>query len=483
MAWTTFVDRLDAAGERPAIASAGRVWTAAELRRAADTLARGLLHAGVREGAVVAVSVENSFSLVAAVLALWRVAATVALVPPGYGTKERAEIESGVRPEAWLMSASAVASAGADLGAPHRIEHAPPLDVELRLIPRATRATSTAGALIKFSSGSTGMPKGILLTGENVMAEADNVVGTLGLGPGDRILAPVSLSHSYGFDLGVLGALFSGAALHIAPPFVPRRFLGEAAAAGITHVLGVPPLYRALVHGGEAWPDLRCVRYFLSCTARLPADVVIAFHDRFGQPICQHYGASEVGAATTHDPARVLDHPESVGRPMRGVDVRIVRSSGAPSAPGESGEVVVRSGAVARGYVMGAPKRSPFRDGAFHMGDVGWLNDGFLTIVGRLDNLINVGGLKVSPEEVVQVLERHPAVGEAAVSGAPTPSGEEVVYAAVTLLGPATEAELLGFCRRHLAEHKVPRRVELVDQLPRGPTGKIQLRPESGLPW
>jgi long-chain acyl-CoA synthetase len=143
------------------------------------------------------------------------------------------------------------------------------------------------------------------------------------------------------------------------------------------------------------------------------------------------------------------------------------------------GEVVVTSGAVARGYVMGAPTdRQPFQPDGFHTGDRGRLQDGFLYIDGRVDDLINVGGFKVSPREVVDALESFPAVTEAAVIGVRDSRGEEVVYAVVALAHSATETEILAHCRTRLAEYKVPRRVNILTTLPRGPTGKVRLRAE-----
>lgn len=271
------------------------------------------------------------------------------------------------------------------------------------------------------------------------------------------------------FDLGVLALLRAGCTLAIEDTFIPRRLLAELASGRVSVLLGVPAMYRAWL----ALPPAPAaaplpVRYLLSCTAPLPAAVVTAFHARYHSPICQHYGSSETGAVTTHVPSQVLARPDSVGRPMGDVSVTIV-----------DGEVVVSSKALARGYVMGAPTdRQPFRPDGYHTGDRGRLQDGFLYIDGRVDDLINVGGFKVSPREVIDALESFPAVAEAAVVGVRDGRGEEVVYAVVALARGATEEEILAHCRARLAEYKVPRRVEIRPALPRGPTGKVQLRAE-----
>jgi acyl-CoA synthetase (AMP-forming)/AMP-acid ligase II len=350
------------------------------------------------------------------------------------------------------------------------------------LIPAdGKKAAVRSSALLKFSSGSTAEPKGIALSSANVIAEVENVTRTLGLGEGDRILAGVPLFHSYGFDLGVLPTLYAGSTLALEDVFVPRRTLAALTDPRIAVFLGVPAQYRAfLASRMDPAPDLSGIRWLLSCTAPLASGVVTAFIDRFGVPICQHYGSSETGAVTTHVPSEVHRRPESVGRPMAGVRVTVADADGAALPPSAEGEVVVASGAVARGYVLGAPPGpSPFRAGSFWTGDVGRLDsEGFLTVLGRRDAMINVGGLKVSPAEVAATLEGHSAVREAAVIGVPDSQGDEVPYAVVALSGSADESELIAYCRAALAEYKVPRRVEIRDELPRSASGKVRLTVE-----
>jgi long-chain acyl-CoA synthetase len=211
----------------------------------------------------------------------------------------------------------------------------------------------------------------------------------------------------------------------------------------------------------------------------LNADVIWDFHGRFGIPICQHYGSSETGAATNHVPAEVLAHPDSVGLPVVNVNVHVVGEDGAPLAAGKEGEVVVRSEAVAKGYVMGKPPGEvTLKNGEFWTGDLGVADgQGYLTVTGRIDEIINVGGFKVSPGEVVRVLEKFPAIREAAVMGVEDAIGGSVVYAAVSLDAVATESEILAYCHAHLADYKIPRRIDILDELPRGHSGTIRLPP------
>ena len=470
--WDAFRARTGSLGEQVAVEAAGVEVGFGELWKQAEGLATRFLESGVREGGVAGLALGNSPLFPAAFLALCRLDATVALLPPQYGRSELKAILDTVG----LSSIVAEAEAGPRIAAAIPVTDASAVDGLRVLRPRVTDGPSRDEALLKFSSGSTAQPKGIALSADNLLAEAETVTTTLELGEGDRILSGVPLFHSYGFDLGVLPTLYSGTTLVVEDAFVPRRTLRRLASR-IAAFLGVPAQYRTfLTTQIDEVPDLSEVRWLLSCTAPLAPETVTEFTDRFGAPICQHYGSSETGAVTTHLPSEVAARPASVGRPMSGVEVSLVED-GRPVPPGSEGEVVVASGAVARGYALGAPDGpSPLVDGVFRTGDIGRMDsDGFLTLVGRRDAMINVGGLKVSPTEVSATLERHPAVAEAAVLGFPDGRDEEVVYAVVSLSEPVGEAELVAFCRDNLAEHKVPRRVEIRDELPRTASGKVRL--------
>ena len=278
------------------------------------------------------------------------------------------------------------------------------------------------------------------------------------------------LTHSYGFDLAVLAVLASGATVEQRPALSPRRALADMADA--TVYLGVPAIYRVVAEAPvSAPPDLGGARYLLSCTAPLSPDLIRSFATRFGAPVCQHYGSSETGAVANHTPEQVLERPDSVGRAIDGVEVHVAE---------DTGELVVRGPAVASGYALGGPEgAAPLAGGSFRTGDLAEIDaDGFIRIHGRRDSVINVGGLKVSPQEVSEALERHPAVRQAAVVGVPDGRGDELVTAAVVLARAVPDAELIAHCSGELAEHKVPRRIVVLDALPVGPTGKVRLRAE-----
>lgn len=480
---------------RVAISTSQTEMTFGVLHQSADQLASMLASAGVREGDLVALSLPNSPAFAVALLALMKVSAIVALVSPLYRESELKGILDGTHPACFLFTPT-LAKTWMHVLDPARVETigVPGLgELVLAFPARSTPCASSheeSGAslirseeavLLKFSSGSTGIPKGVVLTADNLLAEARNVVATLAMTHADRVYAPVPIFHSYGFDLGLLPMLTAGTCLILRDAFVPRRVLADAARKDVSIFLGVPSIYRALVETPlSAIPDLSHLRYLLSCTAPLSPELIKAFHEKFRMPICQHYGSSETGAATTHDPSQVLARPTSVGLPMKHVQLLITDENGVEVPGGSQGEVRVRSQVVARGYVMGHPLgASRFAEDTFRTGDLGSVDpDGFLYLHGRLDDVINVGGLKVSPFEVVQVLEAFPAVREAAVVGARTPIGDEFVYAAVTLNRPATENEILHHCRSRLSDYKIPRRIDILGEMPRGASGKIRLTPK-----
>jgi long-chain acyl-CoA synthetase len=461
------------------------------LQRAAENLAQLFAARGITEGSLVALAVPNSLAFAPAVLALFRLSATTVLLSTRYRENELLCVANGARPLVFVTTEAFVRTLQKSI-TERRIE---PLSLpetgDLALLfPRPEDAATAPGsgtpawpakpgaALIKMTSGSTGTPKGVALTAANLWAEAQNVISTLAIAPGERIHAPVPLVHSYGFDLGLLPMLYGGATLVLRDAFVPRRTLDELNRREVALFLGVPSMYRVLLETRTATrPDLTHVRYLLSCTAPLPAKLITAFHETFQVPICQHYGSSETGAATNHLPSQALARPSSVGLPMKNVRVIIADESGLEVNAGETGEVIVQSGVVAAGYVSGEPPGEPrFAGDTFRTGDIGLIDEaGFLYLHGRKDDMINVGGMKVSPQEVIQALEAFPSVREAAVIGIKDAAGEEVVYAAVTLKGPATESELVAFCQSRLSSYKVPRRIDIREEMPRGPSGKVSL--------
>lgn len=467
-----------------------------ELFAAADELADKFRATGVANGDLVCHAMPSSIGFVVSWLALAKLNAVTALISAKYQKSELEAIVAGVQPRFFLTAGSVSTTLREKMPVPItgetqfnqtgqemtliEIGSTPSLDAGLE--PDSPLASfDVVPSLIKFTSGSTGIPKGIALSAENLLAEAQNITSTLSLTPADTILTPVPVFHSYGFDLGILACLYSGARLELRDGFLPRRILADLQQERTTVFLGVPSMYRLFNESRLSSPiDLGHLRYVLSSTAPLDSDTIEQFRERFGATICQHYGSSETGAVANHIPEAVVNHPQSVGRAMDNVTIHLVDADGNRPPTGAEGEIVISGDAVALGYVMGKPEsKNPLRGGSFHTGELGILDaEGFLYLTGRLDQLINVGGLKVSPDEVTGVLMRYPAVREAAVIGVRDSSGEEVVYGVVTLQEKVSEADILKWCRNHLAEHKVPHRIDIRTEIPRGPSGKIRLDPK-----
>jgi acyl-coenzyme A synthetase/AMP-(fatty) acid ligase len=443
-----------------------------------ERLARELSALGLSRGGIVVVALPSGVDFVSTVLALWRLGHAVAMGSSAYGPAEGASIVDGIGPCAIICGARGAGAWVRGQADPVLPIGTGTLHQRAVIVPLAASVTRPDIALIKFSSGSTGVPKAIALNADNVLAESRAVVETLRLDGADRVFCPVPVHHSYGFDLGVLPMLAGAACLVLASPPVPRRFWSDLAAHRATVCLGIPNMYRLALRLAPATrAETGPLRWLLSCTAPLSAEFIRDFHHRFGAALCQHYGSSETGAVTTQHPLDAVNEPGAVGRAMHGVDLKTVDEAGQPVPDGVAGRVLVRGPAVARGYLMGAPTgMSPFvRPDTFLMGDRGTLRNGLLSLHGRADDLINVGGLKVSPAEVVATLESHPAVLEAGATGVTDAFGEQHVYAAVVLAAAATEEELLRHCRGRLAEHKIPRRIDVRDHLPHGPSGKVRL--------
>ena len=495
--WLAFEKRVRQRGAAPALVTQDRTVSFAELFAAAESLAGVLAERGIAPGDRVGLSLPNGPDFAITFLALCRLSTTVLLVSTRYGSAEGHAIVRGLAPRVFITVAGDAGLSDGAVGALRLdLAEGPGLGASLRLLfPLANPLSSddaasaptvlSQAAVVKLTSGSTGEPKAVVLSAANVLAEAENVVTTLSLAPSDRIVVPVPLYHSYGFDLGLLSMLTAGCALVLREVFVPRQAWRDLNDPSTTVFLGVPSMYRFLCEvAPPSPPTLLHLRYLLSCTAPLPEELIANFRERFGVSICQHYGSSETGAVANHVPGRVAERLGSVGRPLHGVTVRVVGDDGVDVPVGQEGELVVESRAVAIGYAMGAPPEpSPLRTPTFRTGDLGVVDgEGFLFVRGRKDDVINVGGMKVYPLEVVRVLETHPSVREAAVAAMRDASGEQAVYAAVTLRERehdhehVSASELVAHCKGQLADYRVPRRIDIMDELPRGPTGKVRLK-------
>jgi long-chain acyl-CoA synthetase len=339
-------------------------------------------------------------------------------------------------------------------------------------------------AVILHTSGTTGKPKGAMLTHGNLGSNAEVAVRTLvETGPDDVVMGCLPLFHVFGLTCGLNASVLSGATLTLVPRFDPHKALEVIERDAVTVFEGVPTMYSALLSvADEAAPEAtRSLRTCVSGGAALPVQVLTDFEKAFGCTVLEGYGLSE------SSPAAAFNHPHrerkvgSIGTPIEGVQMRVVDLDGVEVHQGQAGEIQIRGHNVMKGYwnLPDATKATITTDGWLNTGDVGKVDeDGYFYIVDRTKDMIIRGGYNVYPREIEEVLYEHPAVAEAAVIGIPHDSLGEEVAAAVALKKDAavTPEELREYVKARVAAYKYPRQVWLVDALPKGPTGKVQKR-------
>jgi oxalate---CoA ligase len=341
--------------------------------------------------------------------------------------------------------------------------------------------TNDATALVLHTSGTTSWPKIVPLTHDNLIASAGNIVRTLNLSPGDCCLNIMPLFHIHGLIAAVLASLAAGGSIFCAPGFNAFKFFAWMEEAQPTWYTAVPTMHQAILARAKrnaAILESNPLRFIRSSSASLPAPVLGELEATFGCPVIEAYSMTEAAHQMTSNqlpPGK--RKPGSVGM-AAGPEVRIMGPDGAFLSAGETGEVVIRGVNVTKAYENN-PKANEeaFAFGWFHTGDQGVMDkDGFLRITGRLKEIINRGGEKVSPVEVDEVLMTHPAVLQAVTFATPHDKlGEEIAAAIVLREGKgATESELRDFAGSKLAAFKVPRRILLVPEIPKGVTGKLQ---------
>jgi long-chain acyl-CoA synthetase len=336
-------------------------------------------------------------------------------------------------------------------------------------------------AVILYTSGTTGTPKGAELTHSNLTSNVATVVALHSFSERDVLLGALPLFHSFGQTCSMNATIASGATLSLIPRFDAGRALGIIERDGATVFQGVPTMYSALLHHPERESfNTSTLRVCVSGGASLPAEVLRGFEEAFGCTLLEGYGLSETSpVASSNRPDRER-RPGSVGVPIDGVQIRIVDENGAEVPIGARGEIVIRGPNVMKGY-WGRPDATAetIRDGWFHTGDIGVMDeDGYFFIVDRLKDMIIRGGYNVYPREVEEVLYEHPAVREVAVVGVPDPELGEEVAAAVALKegAAADEDELRDFVKARVAPYKYPRVISFFPDLPKGPSGKIVKR-------
>ena len=471
--------------DRPAVRLDEDTLTYAQLDELTARVAGWLRGRGVRPGDRVGIMLPNVPQFPVYYYAVLRAGATVVPMNPLFKAREVAHHlgDSQARMVlAWNAmageAATGASSAGAELvtvGA-DTLAEASAWEPWREVVGRADDDT----AVILYTSGTTGTPKGAELTHANMYHNAVVTATTLvDLGPDDVVMGCLPLFHSFGQTCGMNASVVSGSCLTLIARFDPVAALKVIERDRVTVFEGVPTMYVAMLHAGNQVADTSTLRMCVSGGAALPVEVLRGFEKAFDATILEGYGLSETSPVATFNMPD-FRKPGSIGRPIQGVELKLVNPDESDTAAGEVGEIAIRGHNVMKGY-WNQPEATAeaIRHGWFHTGDLARVDeDGFYFIVDRKKDMIIRGGYNVYPREIEEVLYEHPAVREVAVIGVPDPVHGEEIAAAVALRpdAEATPEELRDYVKERVAAYKYPREVWLVDALPKGPTGKILKR-------
>ncbi|HEV8717241.1 MAG TPA: acyl--CoA ligase [Candidatus Binatia bacterium] len=469
----------------------GPVVTYGSLRLQVEALAATLQTFGLGRGDRIAMVLPNGIEIITAFLAVTTAAATAAPLNPAYTVEEFRFYLEDIEAKALLVP----------LGGGEQARAAAPegtLLLETLLSSEGQVHFAIAGssslprvqtdpvpddvALFLHTSGTTSRPKGVPLSHANLLASAANIVATYALTPADVSLCVMPLFHVHGLVASTLATLRSGGTVVVPPRFSASAFWPAVTAHQATWYTAVPTIHQVLLTRADEdrapAPGTSGLRFIRSCSSALAPATMAGLESRFGCPVLEAYGMTEAAHQMASNPLPPEPRrPASVGRGT-GVQVAIMDDAGNLLPAGVQGEVVIKGPNVTRGYHNNPEANAAaFTNGWFRTGDQGILDaGGYLTLVGRLKELINRGGEKISPREIDEALLTHPAVAEAVCFGIPDAKYGEEVAAAVVLRGEASVADLLVHCRERLAAFKVPKTIHLVTQIPRTATGKVQRR-------
>jgi malonyl-CoA/methylmalonyl-CoA synthetase len=452
------------------------VFTFGELDARSNRLARALLDRGCRSGDRLGVCLANRVEFIDLVLAC--VKTGIILVPINilYREREIAHIVSDSEPHAVVTTASQFDffPAAAPLWDVEDVSRAAP-----RMSAEPVRVALEGGtpAALVYTSGTTGRSKGAVLSHDNFLANAANLVACWQITAADRYLAVLPLFHVHGLANGLMTWLASGCRMRLVERFEASRAAALFREFEPTLFFGVPTVYTRLLEldADDARSIGARMRLFVSGSAPLPSTVFDAFRARFGHAILERYGMSET-LMNVSNPYAGERRPGSVGFPLPGVAARIVDPERRELAAGSTGELLVRGPNVFSGYWrQPEATAAAFVDGWFRTGDLATRSDdGYYTLQGRRSDLIISGGFNIYPREIEEVLSEMPGIREAAVVGVPDARRGELPVAYVVADGPIDPAALDASCRKVLASFKIPRGFVRVDALPRTALGKVQ---------
>ena len=440
---------------KPALVWDGGALSWAELDQKASGFARFLARQGAGPGDRIATLIPNRWSFAVALLGILKLGATAATLHPTLKPEELAEVMADLQPRL------AVEDVTADKGSWN------------------TARLTSAPAVIVYTSGSTARPKGAVFS-HDAFTFANRAWGgpVMGIKPDDVVLGVLPFAHNYGMNAGLLAPLLFGAMVVIVEHFTPEGVLEIIEKHRVTVFPGVATMFRRLLNSPAfASADLSSLRLAVSGAAPCPWELCEEWREKTGTRILRGYGMTEVPRPISYFAGDSNDVPDAIGRAIPHASVQVVDEEGRAVGCGEVGELWINCPGATSGY-LNAPEetRAVLTDGWFKTGDLASISpEGFVQIMGRKRERILRGGYSIFPQEIERVLLSHPAIAEAAVVGIPSPDLNEEVAAFVTLKpGAAAGAEeLSNYCQGHMAHFKFPRRVIILEELPKGASGKV----------
>jgi oxalate---CoA ligase len=485
--------RLLVAGERdnPAliVPDTGEVLTHAQVASQVEALVQRLAGLGVGRGDRVALCLPNGPDVVLLLLAVTALGAAAAPLNPAYTEAEFSFYLTDIEPRLLLIPASgaaaataAAAAAGTAVTGVQAQADGPPdlLDANGSAAQRSQGVTEGGPddvALVLHTSGTTSRPKQVPLRQRNIMASARTIAAHYRLGPDDVSFCVMPLFHIHGLVASTFAALGAGGAVITPRRFTPQRFWPQAREHGATWLSAGPTLHQMILDRADDAGPPQTLRFVRSCSSALSGALAERAEESYRAPILEAYGMTEASHQMSSNPLPPGARPiGSVGVPT-GTQIRVADKAGTLLPDGTPGEVVIRGPGVMSGYANNpAATAEAFFGDWFRTGDRGVFRDGYLYLEGRIKEMIIRGGENIAPAEIEQVLLAHPAVKDAVCFGIPDEKYGELVGAAVTLVAPADQKELTAHCREQLAAFKVPARVDVLTEIPRTATGKVQRR-------
>ncbi|MFN2501676.1 MAG: class I adenylate-forming enzyme family protein [Pyrinomonadaceae bacterium] len=465
-----------------------RLWSYAEFDAAVNKTANLLRSHQIKKGDVVSLLMPNSAEYIIAYFACWKIGAIAG------------PINSLLKPDeiAWAVSnsESKLVLAGSELARSCEgsvTEQWPPVAIfddvvkatngcadHLELVDLSTEDD----AIIIYTSGTTGKPKGCLLTHGNLISNARQISEWMGFGESDRLLTVMPLFHMNAVSVTTMTALYSGGSAVISPKFSVSKFWDIIQKYQVTSFGSVATMLSMLLARYESGEAKRpagasSLRFAMCGSAPVPVEVLNRFEQAFNCLVIEGYGLSESTCRSTFNPPNEARRPGSCGMPI-GNEIKVVDENDVEVADGELGEIVLRGPNICKEYFKnpGATTKA-FANGWFHTGDIGYRDgDGFFYIADRKSDMIIRGGENIYPREIDDLLYQHSAVESAAVVGVPDELyGEEVTAFVVLKPGQKpSQDDLIAFCQKHLADYKCPKTIHFVDEIPKGPTGKLLKR-------